>query len=131
MKLNQFLKQNTHDRKLKAMEKVNLHNCTLIRTRKHALESCHGTRSLCKKVGNKWEFKSIPMHQKQKKTTNESKRKMWNISTNIEKTISIKLDTDDSRLQTQMVQPANETLYETSIRLSELHTIRSKYWSSM
>ena len=51
---------------------MNLHNHTPIRTRKRALESCHGTRSLCKKVGNKWEFKSIPMDQKQKKSTKES-----------------------------------------------------------
>ena len=132
MKLNQFLKQNTYDRKLKAMEKVNLHNHTPIRTRKHALESCHGTRSLCKKVGNKWEFKSIPMDQKQKKSTKESKGKMWNISTNIKKTISIKLDTDDLRShETQMVKPANETSYKTSFTHSELHTIRSKYWSSI
>ena len=53
IELNQFLKQNTYDRKLKAMEKVNLHNRMPKRTRKHALESCHGTGSLCKKVGNK------------------------------------------------------------------------------
>ena len=63
MKPNQFHKQNTYDRKLKAVEKVNLHNHMPIRTRKQALESCCLTRSLYKKVENKWKFKSIPMDQ--------------------------------------------------------------------
>ena len=67
MRIHQFLKPNTYDRKLKAMEKVNLHNRMPIRTRKHALDNCHGTRSLCKNVDNKWEFKSITMDQKHKK----------------------------------------------------------------
>ena len=121
-KVNQLLKQNTCGRKLKAMEKMSLHNRTPIRTRKCTLESCHGTRSWCKKVGNKWEFKSIPMHKKQEKPTKESKRKTWNISTNIDKTISTKLNTDELRLhQTQMVQPAKENSYETRVRNSELH----------
>ena len=130
MKVNQFLKQNTY-RKLKAMEKVNLHNHMPIRTRKCALESCHGTRSWCKKVGNKWEFKSIPMHNKQKKPTKESKKKTCNISTNIDMTISTNLDTDLRLHQTQMVQHPKENPYETSIRKSKLHTTRSKYWSTM
>ena len=63
MRIHQFLKPNTYDRKLKAMEKVNLHNHTPTRTRKCALDNCRQTRSLCKKVGNKWEFKSIKSNQ--------------------------------------------------------------------
>ena len=79
MRIHQFLKPNTYDRKLKAMEKVNTQLYT-IRTRKHGLDNCRGTRSLCKNVGNKWEFKSIPMDQKHKTTTTkESNRKMYNI----------------------------------------------------
>ena len=58
MRIHKFVKQNTYDRKLKAMEKVNIQNHTPVRTRKCTLENCHGTRSLCKKVGNKWEFKT-------------------------------------------------------------------------
>ena len=127
---NQFHKQNTYDRKLKAVEKVNLHDHMPIRTRKHALESCCVTRSLYKKVENKWEFKSIPMDQKQRKSTKESKGKIWNISTNIEKTM--KLDTDNLRLhEAQMVKTAKETSYKNSLMHAEVHTIRNKYSSHL
>ena len=80
------------------------------------------------KMGNKWEFKSILMDQKQKKSTKESRGKTLNISTNTEKTMQ--LDTDDLRShKAQIVKAKNENSYKASLTHAEVHTIRSKYSS--
>ena len=59
MTIDKFPKLNTYHRKLKAMDNVKIHNhMTPVRTRKHTLNNCRRTRSLCKRVGNKWELKA-------------------------------------------------------------------------
>ena len=133
MRIHQFPKPNTYARKLKAIEKATLHNRMPITTRKHALDNCHETRSLCKKLGNKWEFKSIPMDQKhKKKTTKECNGNMCNFSEHIHNRISLKSNTHNAIVnENQMVQCSNDTSHQTSIMLLEAHNTTSTYSSTI
>ena len=74
MKVNPCFKWKTHDKKLDAMGKVNLHKHTPIKTRQHTLQSCCGLDPGVKMLGINGSTKTYQWIKYEKKKTVQNLR---------------------------------------------------------